>query len=69
MTTRLKTQSENEIEFPSNERLTSKKFNSQSKQIEQTHGYLNRAAKSLKELQQQGQYVLQKLTANDTVNV
>ena len=39
-----------------------KKFNSESKEIEQTHGYLNRAAKNLKELQRR-QYVLQKFTA------
>ena len=38
------------------------KFNSELKQIKQTHGYLNRAAKSLKVLQQ-GQCVLEKFTA------
>ena len=49
MTARMKTQA-NGTELPSGKRLTSKKFISSSKQIEQTRGYLNRAAKSLKEL-------------------
>ena len=39
-----------------------KKFNSESKVFEQTHGYLNKVAKILEQLQR-GQYALQKLTA------
>ena len=42
--------------------LCLKKFNSESKQNEPTHSYLNRVAKSLKELKQ---YVSQKFTAKE----
>ena len=46
MTTRIKP---NCRELFSVKGFVPQKFNSESKQIKQTHGYLNRAAKSLKE--------------------